>query len=149
MTAAPVRDSELLTMAYEMTANSYVPYSHFPVGAALLLTDGTVVTGCNVENASYGMTMCAERSAVYRMVAELGERVHTGGAGAAEIAACAIVGAHAAPCNPCGACRQVLHEFGCQAIIVESAREQPGVLGAPRRIDFTEVFPHAFGPKDL
>lgn len=146
-------DEQLLAMAYEITKHSYVPYSHFPVGAALLLDDGSVVTGCNVENASYGLTMCAERSAVFRMVAEKGAQ-H-------KIKACAIVGAKAAPCHPCGACRQVLHEFGCERVIVESQRPEensaaagsaePGaiVLGKPESIDFAKILPYAFGPEDL
>ena len=142
-----ISDEELLAMAYDITKNSYVPYSGFPVGAALLLDDGTVVTGCNVENASYGLTMCAERNAVFRMVAEYGPH-H-------KIEACAIVGRKAAPCHPCGACRQVLHEFGCKRVIVESERpessnSEDGVtLGAPTSIDFDKILPYAFGPEDL
>nr|WP_120492630.1 cytidine deaminase [Corynebacterium lactis] len=148
-----ISDEQLLAMAYHITENSYVPYSGFPVGAALLLDDGTVVTGCNVENASYGLTMCAERNAVFRMVAEYGPN-H-------KIEACAIVGRKAAPCHPCGACRQVLHEFGCKRVIVESERpevvggsavaENGGTvtLGAPTSIDFDKILPYAFGPEDL
>ena len=142
-----ISDEQLLAMAYDITENSYVPYSGFPVGAALLLDDGTVVTGCNVENASYGLTMCAERNAVFRMVAEYGPN-H-------KIEACAIVGRKAAPCYPCGACRQVLHEFGCKRVIVESERpesstaEEGVTLGAPTSIDFDKILPYAFGPEDL
>jgi cytidine deaminase len=136
-----ISDEELLAKAYAATENSYVPYSGFPVGAALLLDDGSVVTGCNVENASYGLTNCAERTAVFRMVAEQGaER---------RIEAVAIVGAKAAPCHPCGACRQVLHEFGCKRVIVESERPADGGLGAPVSIDFEKILPYAFGPEDL
>lgn len=138
---AHISDDELLAKAYAATENSYVPYSGFPVGAALLLDDGTVVTGCNVENASYGLTNCAERTAVFRMVAEHG--------GNHKIAACAIVGRKVAPCHPCGACRQVLHEFGCKRVIVESERPSDGGLGTPTSIDFEKILPYAFGPEDL
>lgn len=146
-------DAQLIAMAFEATKHSYAPYSNFPVGAALLLDDGSAVTGCNVENASYGLTMCAERSAVFRMVAEKGPKHR--------ILACAIVGAKAAPCHPCGACRQVLHEFGCARVIVERERpeqraDQQGsatpkeiVLGEPESIDFAKILPYAFGPEDL
>lgn len=142
-----ISDEELLAMAFDITKNSYAPYSGFPVGAALLLDDGRVVTGCNVENASYGLTMCAERNAVFRMVAEYGPN-H-------KIEACAIAGRKAAPCHPCGACRQVLHEFGCKRVIVESERpdssgtEDNVTLGAPESIDFEKILPYAFGPEDL
>ena len=66
-----------------------------------------------------------------------------------KIAACAIVGRKAAPCHPCGACRQVLHEFGCKRVIVESERPENGGLGAPASIDFEKILPYAFGPEDL
>ena len=136
-----ISDEELLAKAYAATENSYVAYSGFPVGAALLLDDGSVVAGCNVENASYGLTNCAERTAVFRMVAEHGNK-H-------KVVACAIVGRKAAPCHPCGACRQVLHEFGCKRVIVESERPENGGLGAPASIDFEKILPYAFGPEDL
>lgn len=139
-----ISDEELLARAYAATEHSYAAYSGFSVGAALLLDDGTVITGCNVENASYGLTNCAERTGVFRMVAERGPKQ--------KILACAIVGAAAAPCYPCGACRQVLHEFGCQRVIVESERPTagaPGKLGAPISIAFDDILPFAFGPEDL
>ena len=102
-----ITDAELLERARAATANSYVAYSGFPVGAALLLDDGTVVTGCNVENASYSMTICAERSAIVQAIA----------AGNQSFRSIAIVGgktdeeAKTIPCSPCGACLQVLAEF--------------------------------------
>ena len=147
-----ITDSELLERARAATAHSYVAYSGFPVGAALLLDDGTVVTGCNVENASYGLTNCGERTAVFRMVAEHGPE--------SRIVACAIVGRDAAPCHPCGACRQVLNEFGCERVIVEGPRpdsagtadgEEAGVVkpGEPISIDFADILPFAFGPDAL
>ncbi|HEU0079018.1 MAG TPA: cytidine deaminase [Longimicrobiaceae bacterium] len=99
----------LLRRAREARANAYVPYSHFPVGAALLTEGGEVFTGCNVENASFGLTNCAERVASGKAVSE----------GARGFRAVAVVGPQDdAPCAPCGACRQVLHEFGPGLVVV-------------------------------
>jgi homotetrameric cytidine deaminase len=89
--------------AAEAATHAYAPYSGFRVGAALLLSDGTVVTGCNVENVSYGLTICAERSAVVRAVSRHGPAVR--------IAAAAVTNLNNAASPPCGACRQVLAEF--------------------------------------
>lgn len=127
-------DAELLAMAQAAAHHAYVPYSHFPVGAVVLTEGGQIVPGCNVENASYGLTSCAERTAVTRMVArQIEDR---------RIEAVAVVGLKASPCFPCGASRQVLHEFGCRAVIVE-------VDGEPRRYPFGEILPHGFGPATL
>ena len=92
---------ELMLAAERARRRAYAPYSAFPVGAALLLRDGRVIPGCNVENASYGLSVCAERNAVWKAVSE----------GARDFAAIAITAreGHGAP--PCGSCRQVLHEF--------------------------------------
>lgn len=131
--AAPT-DAELLAMAQTAAHHAYVPYSHFPVGAVLLTAGGQVVPGCNVENASYGLTICAEHTAVARMVArEIDDR---------QIDVVAVVGLQASPCFPCGACRQVLKEFGCRFVVVEED-------GEPRRYPFAEILPHGFGPGDL
>ncbi len=93
---------ELFEKAAEASEKSYSPYSHFPVGAALLMEDGTVITGCNVENRSYGLTNCAERTAVFKAVSE----------GYRTFKALAIATPEADyPVGPCGACRQVLTEF--------------------------------------
>ncbi len=93
---------ELLSAAREAAKSSYSPYSRFPVGAALLCTDGTVITGTNVENRSYGLACCAERSAVFAAVSR----------GKREFSAIAVCCPNAdAPVSPCGACRQVLGEF--------------------------------------
>lgn len=149
-------DAALLDLARAAAARAYAPYSQFSVGAALLLTDGSVVTGCNVENASYGLAMCAERVAVGRAVADgllggaapgeaaPGEDAPGGAApgGAVQIVAAAVVGLQASPCFPCGACRQVLHEFGCARVVVDG--DAGGVT-----VPFTELLPHAFGPADL
>ena len=103
-----VRD-RLIKAAQEAMKNAYAPYSHFKVGAALLTSGGEVITGCNVENASYGVTNCAERTAVFSAVAQIGPKM--------EISAIAIVNDHDVPCSPCGACRQVIYEFGPGATV--------------------------------
>jgi cytidine deaminase len=95
-------DEELLAAAVAARKHAYAPYSSYAVGAALACADGTVVTGCNVENASYGLSMCAERNAVAAAVA----------GGHRTFAAIAIAGPPDASTPPCGACRQVLAEFG-------------------------------------
>ncbi len=94
-------DRELLNIAKEASKNAYVPYSRFPVGAALECDDGTVFTGCNVENAALGSTICAERTAVCKAVSE----------GHRKFIRIAIYGEGEGYCMPCGACRQVLCEF--------------------------------------
>ncbi len=96
-----MNDRELLRIAKEASLNAYVPYSGFPVGAALECEDGTVYTGCNVENAAYGDTICAERTAVVKAVSE----------GHRSFARIAIYGEGKGYCMPCGSCRQVLAEF--------------------------------------
>ena len=96
-----MNDRELLRIAKEASLNAYVPYSGFPVGAALECEDGTVYTGCNVENAAYGDTICAERTAVVKAVSE-GQR---------SFSRIAIYGEGKGYCMPCGSCRQVLAEF--------------------------------------
>ena len=94
-------DQALVELAFTMLEKSYVPYSRFPVGAALEGTDGTVYTGCNVENAAYGSTLCAERTALVKAVSE----------GCRSFTRLAVVGNSADYCWPCGACRQMLYEF--------------------------------------
>jgi cytidine deaminase len=100
----------LLEAARKAMKNAYAPYSKFRVGAALLTTDGALVTGCNVENASYGITNCAERTAIFSAIAQLGPRT--------KVKAIAIVNGFNAPCSPCGACRQVIYEFGPNAKVL-------------------------------
>lgn len=112
---------ELVKMAIEARSRAYAPYSEFHVGAALLCKDGTVYTGCNIENASYGVCNCAERTAFIKAVSE----------GAGDFAAIAIVGAKEGDeldfCPPCGVCRQVMSEF-CDAetfkIILSDGNEE-------------------------
>lgn len=131
-------DSELLELAREAAQHAYAPYSDFPVGAALLFSNGRVVTGCNVENASFGLTICAERTAVTRAIisgeANRSERPR--------IVAAAVVGLKAQPCYPCGACRQVLSEFSCERVIVAEHERAHSV-------PFSELLPYAFGPDSL
>jgi cytidine deaminase len=89
--------------------NAYAPYSRFKVGAALLTSSDAIFTGCNIENASYGLTNCAERTAIFSAVAMLGPKM--------KIRAIAVVNSHGVPCSPCGACRQVIYEFGPGATV--------------------------------
>jgi cytidine deaminase len=100
----------LIKAAQAAAKNAYAPYSQFRVGAALLTAKGEIFAGCNVENASYGMTNCAERTAVFAAVAHSGPKL--------DIRAVAVLNANDLPCAPCGACRQVIHEFGPEAIIL-------------------------------
>lgn len=95
--------AQLMDAAREAAAHAYAPYSKFRVGAALLFDDGSVVTGCNVENVSYGLTSCAERNALFRAISEGGAR--------RRIVAIAVTNLNGKPSPPCGACRQVLGEF--------------------------------------
>ena len=101
---------QLLESARAAMAHAYAPYSHFKVGAALLTTKDEVFSGCNVENASYGLSNCAERSAIFSAVAQSGPGL--------VIKAIAVVNDQGVPCSPCGACRQVIYEFGPEAIVI-------------------------------
>src|SRR4028119_563907 len=103
----------LIEAAHAASARSYAPYSNFRVGAALLTANGEIRTGCNVENASYGLSMCAERVAVFAMFANAVAEDER------KIRSVAVVSPDAAPCLPCGACRQVLREFECEEVLVE------------------------------
>lgn len=125
--------SALLAAAVAAAGESYAPYSKFPVGAALLTASGEIITGGNVENASYGLTICAERAAVFRAVAE-GHREF-------QALALSVPGGGA----PCGACRQVLHEFSPDLPILIG--DESGVL--VREITLPELLPHSFGPDSL
>jgi cytidine deaminase len=120
---------ELAAQAAEM---AYAPYSRFRVGAALLLEDGSVVTGCNVENCSYRLTSCAEQGAIARAVAERGPGVR--------LRAVAVANLNGAASMPCGACRQTLAEFGDDGTVVL----YPGEGGAPEETTLGELLPHAF-----
>ena len=97
-------DQELMQLAEKARKNAYAPYSDFKVGAALLCSDGSIYLGCNVENASYGASMCAERNAIFQAIAN-GNRKFV------KIAVCGGKDSTETPCPPCGSCRQVLREF--------------------------------------
>ena len=129
-------ETHLIEAARDASSRAYAPYSNFRVGAALLTANGEIHVGCNVENASYGLSMCAERAAVFAMLANALDEDDR------KVSSVAIVSPDAAPCLPCGACRQVLREFGCEEVLVE---ERSGV----RRYPFEELLPHAFGPEAL
>ncbi len=125
--------AELARVATLAQAAAYAPYSGYAVGAAVLGADGRVFTGCNVENAAYGSTVCAERVAVWTAVA----------AGARGLIALAVVTPNGG--TPCGACRQVLAEFGAPDLVIAVAA--PG--GAITRYTLGELLPHAWTRRDL
>ncbi|MEO3793918.1 cytidine deaminase [Nonomuraea sp. B10E15] len=120
----------LRARAAEAMRNAYAPYSKFPVGAAALVDDGRVVTGCNVENASYGVGLCAECGLV--------SALHQSGGG--RLVAFTCVDGHGELLMPCGRCRQLLYEFGGDDLLVET-------VDGPKPM--REILPYAFGPQDL
>jgi cytidine deaminase len=126
---------EMLRAAREIMPRAYVPYSGFHVGAALLNEDGTIRSGVNVENASYPLSVCAERNAVASMV----------GSGQKKILAVAVATNAVHPTPPCGGCRQVLWEFGDADTPVVTE----GANGARAQWRLGDLLPHAFGPDDL
>ena len=127
-----VSDETLLALARKAMERSYSPYSHYAVGAALLCADGRVFQGCNIENASFGLTNCAERTAMFKAISE----------GADEFLTIAIAASGSAPW-PCGACRQVLNEFapGIRVIVTWD--------GHVDEMSLDQLLPHGFGPKSL
>ena len=127
----------LRVLATTAAERSYSPYSHFRVGAALLLTDGSIVTGCNVENCSYRLTSCAEQGAIARAVAEHGPKIR--------LRAIAVANLNNAASMPCGACRQTLTEFGDDATLIL----YPGENGALEETTLGDLLPHAFRPEFL
>jgi cytidine deaminase len=128
--SVPVDWEALRAAAREMLVRAYAPYSRFPVGVAGLVDDGRVVVGCNVENASYGLGLCAECGLVSAM--------HAGGGG--RLVAVCCVGPDGELLMPCGRCRQLLWEHGGAGLLLDTAR---GVLA------MSEVLPDAFGAEDL
>jgi cytidine deaminase len=140
LSLAPEQEADLIAAAFAAAEQAYAPYSDYPVGAALLFADGAILTGCNVENASYGLSLCAETVAVAKALGE-GRR---GG-----LQAVAVVGlkAEAEPITPCGRCRQVLNEVaalgGTDPLVLCVSAE--GV----RRVQLSALLPHAFGPGHL
>jgi len=129
---ASVNDDTLLALARKAMERSYSPYSHYAVGAALLCADGRVFQGCNIENASFGLTNCAERTAMFKAISE----------GAEEFTTIAIAARGSAPW-PCGACRQVLNEFAPDIRVIVTWD------GNVDEMYLKELLPHGFGPKSL
>ncbi len=129
---AVTKYKDLVEAAVSIRVNSYSPYSHFKVGAALLGKSGKMYCGTNVENASFGLSICAERAAIFRAVAE-GEK---------EFEAIAVVADGKNPTAPCGACRQVLLEFGQDMIVVLAGED--GITGPTTEHTVGELVPHAF-----
>jgi len=124
------KGNDLIAAAQAAMKNAYAPYSKFKVGAALVTTKGEMFAGCNVENASYGMSNCAERAAIFSAVCKCGPRL--------QISAIAIVNAQNQPCAPCGACRQVIYEFGPTATVVFRAAK------GWKTLPITKLLPEGF-----
>jgi cytidine deaminase len=122
--------AKLLRSARKVMKNAHAPYSKFRVGAAILLSNGEIFSGCNVENASYGMTNCAERTAIFSAVARFGPNI--------EVRAVSVVNDQGVACSPCGACRQVIYEFGPDATIFFQGAE------GPKQAHITELLPEGF-----
>ena len=122
-------EQALCRTAIDMMERAYIPYSHFPVGAALECSDGTVFTGCNIENAAYGATMCAERTAIFKAVSE----------GRRDFVRIAIAGKSKDFCVPCGTCRQVMMEFAPDIEVI--CRNG---AGESRKFALKELLPYGF-----
>ena len=125
---------ELKAAAAAMLDRAYIPYSHFPVGAALECSDGTVFTGCNIENAAYSPTLCTERVAVGKAVSE----------GHRDFVRIAVAGRCEDFCVPCAVCRQVLYEFAPDMEVISLNGK-----GEELALTLRELLPHGFGPKYL
>jgi cytidine deaminase len=130
ITLTPDQQKEMLSTARAAFKNAHAPYSNFKVGAAVLTDRGTLYQGCNVENASYGLTICAERNAIFAAVATEGSGMR--------IQAVAVATERDGPCAPCGACRQVIYEFGPDAMIL--FRGQSGT----EQMAITKLLPEGF-----
>jgi cytidine deaminase len=130
------QQGELVAAATRAYENAYAPYSNFRVGAAVLLEDGEVFAGCNVENASYGLTNCAERTAIFSAISQIGAKK-------VKIRAIAVINDRNVACSPCGACRQVISEFGPDADIFYL-----GPKGI-QRSSMRELLPNGFSSESL
>ncbi|NIP37268.1 MAG: cytidine deaminase [Thermoplasmata archaeon] len=130
------RLSEMVDAAKEASRHAYCPLSDFPVGAAVLLADGSVFSGCNVENAAYGPTICAERTAVVKAVSERGPDIR--------IEAVVVYTPTRGPTPPCGPCRQVVSEFGPEALVVSVCDGEEEL-----RTDMRELLPYQFSSRNL
>ena len=124
---------ELMKIACKARQNAYAPYSHFAVGAALLAESGRVYTGCNIENASYGLTCCAERNAIFAAVC----------AGERRFKMLAVAADSPEPVAPCGACRQVIAEFGIPLVVMGNLKEATKTMMAE------ELLPYGFGQESM
>ena len=123
-----MEDKELIAAAKKYRENAYAPYSKFKVGAAVLTKNGNVYGGCNIENSSFPVTNCAERTAIFKAVSE----------GEQEFAAIALIADTPGPCSPCGACRQVMVEFKIPRIIMANMQ------GEVKVVTLEEIMPYAF-----
>ncbi len=124
----------VMETAREASNRAYAPYSNFHVGAAILTAGGSLYSGSNIENASYGLSICAERNAATTMAfADPEDR---------KIELVAVYSPSASPCFPCGACRQFLREFGCKEVVVEDG-------SGLRSYSFDQMLPNSFGPEHL
>ena len=123
-----MEDKELIAAAKKYRENAYAPYSKFKVGAAVLTKKGNVYGGCNIENSSFPVTNCAERTAIFKAVSE----------GEQEFAAIALIADTPEPCSPCGACRQVMVEFKIPRIIMANMQ------GDVKVVTLEELMPYAF-----
>lgn len=128
MTVSPRVVEDLLQAARRAREHSYAPYSGYKVGAAILTPDGRIYSGTNVENASYGLTVCAERVAIFKGISE----------GVRQIKAIAIVSTASGEAYPCGACRQVIQEFGESSLLILEHK------GGVRRVPLKDLLPHPF-----
>lgn len=129
------RVQELVGKAIEARSHAYTPYSKFNVGAVVIDETGKEISGCNVENASYGLSMCAERTAIFKAVSE----------GSKEIETVVVVGDTEGPISPCGACRQVIAEFAGDDFTLILANMD----GETKVMTKEEMLPYGFSPKDL
>ena len=127
---------KLYEAACKVQKNAHAPYSQALIGAAILMADGSIHTGCNVENASYGGTVCAERVAVFKAVSEGAQK---------EIKEVMVVSDAEQPWPPCGFCRQIIAEFATEKTMIHTANLQ----GKMKSFTFPQIFPEAFTPKHL
>jgi len=123
----------LIAEARRVAENSYSPYSHFRVGAVVVAADGSEYTGCNIENAAYGASICAEANAITTAAANGVREIHT----------VAVTCLDGEGCTPCGNCRQIMREFGVKRVILTDES------GAPVEYELDELLPMSFGPEDL
>lgn len=125
---------KLIKEAEKARKKAYTPYSKFKVGAAVLCADGKIFTGCNIENASFGLAVCAERVAIFKAISE----------GSTKFEAIAVISDTDKPCSPCGACRQVISEFGKDIPLIMA-----NLKGDFKIKKIKELLPEAFGKNDL